>query len=76
MVKNEVYVVVFFNKISLYFIEKYINFILSILIELNSHATEQFSIRQFRLTKWSFLVHSTMRIAPYVHQRHDSIFEL
>ena len=35
-----------------------------------------FSIRQFRLTKWSFLVHSTMRKAPYLHLSHDSIIEL
>ena len=35
-----------------------------------------FSIRQFRLTKWSFLVHSTTRNAPYIDQRHDSILEL
>ena len=28
-----------------------------------------FSMRQFRLTKWSFLVHSTTRNAPYIHPR-------
>ena len=31
-----------------------------------------FSIRQFWLTKWSFLVHSTTRNAPYLHPSHDS----
>ena len=35
-----------------------------------------FSIRQFRLTKWSFLVHSTTRNAPYIHPSHDLILEL
>ena len=35
-----------------------------------------FSIRQFRLTKWSFLVHSTTRNAPFIHPSHDSILEL
>ena len=35
-----------------------------------------FSIHQFRLTKWSFLVHSTTRNAPYIHPSHDSILEL
>ena len=35
-----------------------------------------FSICQFRLTKWSFLVHSTTRNAPYIHPSHDSILEL
>ena len=35
-----------------------------------------FSLRQFRLIKWSFFVHSTTRNAPYVHQRLDSIVEL
>ena len=35
-----------------------------------------FSIRQFWLTKWSFLVNSTMRNAPYMHPSHDSILEL
>ena len=35
-----------------------------------------FSIRQFRLTKWSFLVHSTARNAPYIHLSYDSILEL
>ena len=35
-----------------------------------------FSIRQFRLTKWSFLVLSTTRNAPYIHPSHDSILEL
>ena len=35
-----------------------------------------FSIRQFRLTKWSFLVHSTTRNAPNLHPSHDSILEL
>ena len=35
-----------------------------------------FSIRLFRLTKWSFLVHSTTRIASYIHPSHDSILEL
>ena len=35
-----------------------------------------FSIRQFRLTKRSFLVHSTMRNAPYKDLSHDSILEL
>ena len=35
-----------------------------------------FSIRQFRLTKWSFLVHSTTCNAPYIHPSHDSILEL
>ena len=35
-----------------------------------------FSIRQFRLTKWSFFVHSTTCTAPYIHPSHDSILEL
>ena len=39
-----------------------------------------FSIRQFRLSKWSFLVqcnlHSTTLNAPYIHPSHDSILEL
>ena len=35
-----------------------------------------FSIRQFRLTKWSFLVHSTMCNDPYIHQSHGLILEL
>ena len=35
-----------------------------------------FSIRQFWLTKWSILVHSTMCNAPYKHPSHDSILEL
>ena len=34
------------------------------------------SMRQFRLTKWSFLVHSTTCNAPYIHPSHDSILEL
>ena len=35
-----------------------------------------FSIRQFQLTKWSFLVHSYTHNAPYIHLSHDSILEL
>ena len=35
-----------------------------------------FSIRKFRLTKWSFLVHSTTRNAPYIPSSHDSILEM
>ena len=35
-----------------------------------------FSIHQFRLTKWSFLVHSTTLNAPSIHPTHDSILEL
>ena len=35
-----------------------------------------FSIRQLRLTKWSSLVHSTTRKAPYIHPRPDLILEL
>ena len=37
-----------------------------------------FSIRQFRLTKWSFFVHSrpTTRNAAYIHPSHHSILEL
>ena len=35
-----------------------------------------FSIRHFWLTKWSFLVHSTTRNAPYIHPSHDSNLEL
>ena len=35
-----------------------------------------FSISQFQLTKWSFLVHRTTRIAPYIQPSHDSIIEL
>ena len=35
-----------------------------------------FSIRQFWLTKWIFLVYSAMRNAPYIHPSHDSILEL
>ena len=34
-----------------------------------------FSISQFRLTKWSFLVHRITRNAPYIHPSHDSILE-
>ena len=34
-----------------------------------------FSLLQFRLTKWSFFVHSTMRNAAYIHQRLDLILE-
>ena len=37
---------------------------------------KKFSFRLFGLTKWSFFVHSTMRNAPYVHPRLDSILEL
>ena len=40
------------------------------------HVQNLFSIHQFRLTKWIFLVHSTTRNAPYIHPSHDSIFEL
>ena len=36
----------------------------------------KFYIRQFQLTKWSFLVHSTTCNAPYIHPSHDSILEL
>ena len=36
----------------------------------------KFFLRQFRLTKWSFFVHSTTRNAPYVHPRLDSILVL
>ena len=35
-----------------------------------------FSLRQFRVTKWSFFVHSTTRNAPNVQPRLDSILEL
>ena len=35
-----------------------------------------FSIRQFRLTKWSFLVHSTTHNAPHIHPSHNLIPEL
>ena len=35
-----------------------------------------FSIRQFLLKKWSFLVCSTMRNDPYIHVSHDSILNL
>ena len=35
-----------------------------------------FSIRQFRLTKWSLSVPSTTRNASYMHLSHDSILEL
>ena len=34
-----------------------------------------FSIRQSRLTQWSFLVHSTTRNASYTHPSHGSILE-
>ena len=34
-----------------------------------------FSIRQFWLRKWSFLVHSTTRYDPYIHRSHDSTRE-
>ena len=37
---------------------------------------KQFSIRQFLLTNWNFLVHSTTRNAPYIHLSHDSILEM
>ena len=40
------------------------------------NASELFSLRQFRLTKVSFFVHSTTRNARYVHLRLDSILEL
>ena len=33
-------------------------------------------IRQFRLTKWSFLVHSSTHNAPDIHPSHDLILEL
>ena len=33
-------------------------------------------IHQFRLTKWSFLIHNSTRNAPYIHSSHDSILEL
>ena len=70
MVINGIY---FFNEILLkrYFIEKYINFIYSAdltfriitIIDFNraepTHMLHnKFTIRQFQLTKWSFLVHS------------------
>ena len=35
-----------------------------------------FSIRQFRITKWSFLVHNTTHNAPYIQPSHDLILEL
>ena len=35
-----------------------------------------FSIHQIRVTQLSFLVHSTMGNAPYIHPGHDSILEL
>ena len=35
-----------------------------------------FSMCQFRLTKWSFLLHNTARNAPNLHPSHDSILEL
>ena len=35
----------------------------------------KFSLRQSRL-KWSFFIRNTMRNAPYVHPRLDSILEL
>ena len=35
-----------------------------------------FSIRQFRLTKWSFLVHSTTRKAPYILLSHEWFLDL
>ena len=34
-----------------------------------------FSLRQFRLTKWSFFVHSTTRNVPYVHRGSDFIWD-
>ena len=34
-----------------------------------------FSIHQFWLTKWSFLVQITTRNAPYIHPKHDLIPE-
>ena len=46
------------------------------LIELNPDTTVLFFLRQFWLTKWSFLVHSNMRNAPYIHPSHDWILEL
>ena len=36
----------------------------------------KFSMRQFRRTKWSYLVPSTTHNAPYIQPSHDSIFEL
>ena len=35
-----------------------------------------FSIRQFRLAKWSFLLHRNTRNASYIHPSLDSIHEL
>ena len=35
-----------------------------------------FSLCQFKLTKWSFSVHSTTHNAPYIHLSHDLILEL
>ena len=35
-----------------------------------------FSLRHFWRTKWSFLVHSTMHNASYIHTSHDWILEL
>ena len=35
-----------------------------------------FFLRQFWLTKWSFLVHSTKRNAPNINPRHDLSLEL
>ena len=37
---------------------------------------KSFSLHQFRLTKYSFLVHSTTRNVPYEYPRLDSILEL
>ena len=44
-------------------------------VAVSSMVVDLFSFRHVRLTKWSFSVYSTMRNAPYVHARLDSIFE-
>ena len=43
---------------------------------INASYPKTYSLRQVRLTKWSFFEHITTRNAHYVHPRLDSILEL
>ena len=52
------------------------HYLLWILLGLTAHAENEFSLGLFPLAKCSFFVHSTMRNAPYVHPRLDSILKL
>ena len=44
--------------------------------EPTCYRTTDFHYASFGRTKWSFFVHSTTHIAPYLHLRLDSILEL